>query len=353
GVTFDIAQTIYANLDTNNDGKIDSTTDADGDGIMASRDSDETIFGSPRKINSVGSYSLYFDGKNDYVDNANVISSGSATLMAFVKPDGANFNNTNQIIAGQSDFLIRLNHSNKTISAVVESITLTSTTSLTDDIWAHVAVTTKSGESILYINGIQEAVSGSGGITSDSNFRIGNATSNTNYFKGEMDEVRVFNTALTPEVLKRTIYQELDETNGFNRGKIIAAEISSTLGTHLVKYFKMDGFNGDILDDKTTPELDVVGAKMYNFKTINPQTAPLPYATKANGDWTNPTSWLHGDQWDIPSKHNNPDDASIIHIQHDIRLNGAYDTQGTVGIIVDANKTLSVTPDKGLYNSWY
>lgn len=353
GVTFDIAQTIYANLDANNDGKIDSTTDADGDGIMASRDSDETIFGSPRKINSVGSYSLYFDGRNDYVDNANVISSGSATLMAFVKPDGANFNNTNQIIAGQSDFLIRLNHSNKTISAVVEGITLTSTTSLTDGIWAHVAVTTKSGESILYINGVQEAVSGSGGITSNSNFRIGNATSNTNYFKGEMDEVRVFNTALAPEVLKRTVYQELDETNGFNRGKIIATEISSTLGTHLVKYFKMDGFNGDILDDKTTPELDVVGAKMYNFKTINPQTAPLPYATKANGDWTNPTSWLHGDQWDIPSKYNNPDDASIIHIQHDIRLNGAYDTQGTVGIIVDANKTLSVTPDKGLYNSWY
>src|SRR5690606_27938675 len=93
--------------------------------------------------------------------------------------------------------------------------------------------------------------------------------------------------------------------------------------------------------------------KMYNFKTINPQTAPLPYVTKADGDWTNPTSWLHVDQWDIPSKHNNPDCASIIHIQHDIRLNGAYDTQGTVGIIVDASKTLSVTSDKGLYNSWY
>src|SRR5690606_20195925 len=207
--------------------------------------------------------------------------------------------------------------------------------------------------SILYINGVQEASSVSGGITSNSNFRIGNATSNTNYFKGEMDEVRVFNTALAPEVLKRTVYQELDETNGFNNGKAIATEISSTLGTHLVKYFKMDGFNGDILDDKTTPGLDDVGAKMYNFKTINPQTAPLPYVTKADGDWTNPTSWLHGDQWDIPSKHNNPDGASIIHIQHDIRLNGAYDTQGTVGLVVESTKTLSVTSEQIHYNNWY
>ncbi|WP_157804982.1 LamG-like jellyroll fold domain-containing protein [Confluentibacter lentus] len=341
---------IYAHL-PNTGGVLDDITDADGDGIMASRDGDDTVFGSPRNLDA--SYSLYFDGRNDYVEDVNIIPSGDATLMAFIKTDGANTNGNNQIIAGQNDLYLRLNDATNTISAVVEGTTITSTNAITDGVWTHVAVTTQGGQTVLYINGVQEASDASGGITDASNFSIGKATSGTNYFKGEIDEVRVFNVALTSDELKRMVYQELDDLNGFNSGKIIPTNISASIGTNLVKYYKMDGYQDDILDDKKTGTLDVAGARMYNFKDIYFQRAPLPYETVADGDWTNTASWLNGSEWDIMSKQNNPQDATIIHIKHNIIMDGTYNTQGTVGIIVDAGNEFSITANKGLYNSFY
>ncbi|WP_052825738.1 LamG-like jellyroll fold domain-containing protein [Neotamlana nanhaiensis] len=344
---------IYAHL-TNTLGVLDDTTDLDGDGIVASRDSDDSVFGSPRDLND--SYSLSFDGRNDYVEDSNVISSGSATLMAFIKSNGANTNTNNQIIAGQNDFYIQLNSSDNTISAISEGITLTSSSSITTGIWTHITITTQSGgDVVLYINGNEEArdISGSGGITSASNFIIGSSATNNNYFKGEIDEVRVFNTALSETTLNRSIYQELDETNSFNSGKIVPADIAASFGSNLIKYYKMDAYQDDILDDKTTGTRDAVGAKMYNFKDIYFQRAPMPYETASNGNWTDSSSWLYGDQWDISTKQNNPDEASIIHIKHNITVNGSYITQGTSGLIIDSGNTLTIPNDKGFFNNWH
>ncbi|AXP81981.1 hypothetical protein CJ739_2916 [Mariniflexile rhizosphaerae] len=341
---------IYAHL-PNTAGVLDDTTDADGDGIMASRDGDDTVFGSPRNLDD--SYSLYFDGRNDYVEDTNLISSGDATLMAFIKSAGDNTNLNNRMVAGQDDFYLRINTDN-TVTAVADGVSLASTSTTSLGVWMHVAVTTTSGSTILYINGIEEASDTSGGITSTSNFTIGRASTNDNYFKGEIDEVRVFNTALAPNELKRMVYQELDDTNSFNRGKIIPIDISGSIGTNLVKYYKMDAYKDDILDDKKTGTIDqLTGAKMFNFKDIYFQRAPLPYETTADGDWTNTASWLHGSEWDITAKQDNPDDASIVHIKHNIQLDGTYNTQGTAGIIVETGKEFSIEADKGLYNSWY
>ncbi|MEP5338361.1 MAG: LamG-like jellyroll fold domain-containing protein [Algibacter sp.] len=346
-------QEIYATL-PNTLGILDSTTDADGDGIMASRDGDDTVFGSPRDLDD--SYSLYFDGRNDYVEDTNVIASGDATLMTFVKKEGTNTSGDDQIVAGQDDLYIIINDATNLISAIVEGVTLTSTTTLTDGIWAHIAVTTTSdsgGETILYINGVQEDSDASGGITDASNLTIGRASTSNNYFKGEIDEVRVFNAALTSDEISRMVYQELDDANSFNRGKIIPQDISATIGFNLVKYYKMDGYQDDILDDKKSASIDVSGAKVYNIKDIYFQRAPLPYETSSNGDWTNSAIWLYGSEWDITSKQDNPNDASIVHIKNNITLNGSYDTQGTVGIIVDSAREFTIEGDKGLYNSWY
>ncbi|MCF8272888.1 MAG: choice-of-anchor J domain-containing protein [Flavobacteriaceae bacterium] len=341
---------IYASLPHTN-GILDDTTDADGDGIVASRDGNDTVYGSPRNLDS--SYSLYFDGRNDYVEDSNLISSGDATLMAFIKSDGSNTNGDNQIVAGQNDFYIIINNATNIISAVVEGNVISATTPITNGIWTHITVTTKTGETILYINGIEVASDTSGGITDSSNFYIGRNSSDINYFKGEIDEVRVFDSALLDWEVLRMVYQELDDTNSFNRGKIIPLDICTTIGPSLVKYYKMDCYQDDILDDKKTPTVDIAGAKIYNVKNIYFQRAPLPYETILDGNWTDTTTWLYGNEWDIMSKQNNTNDASIIHIKNNVNLDGSYNTQGMVGLIVDSGKEFSIEENKGLYNSFY
>ncbi|MFH4965173.1 LamG-like jellyroll fold domain-containing protein [Gaetbulibacter sp. M235] len=340
---------IYASLPHTN-GVLDDTTDADGDGVMASRDGDDSVYGSPRNLDA--SYSLYFDGRNDYVEDGNLISSGEATLMVFIKSGGTNTNNNDRIIAGQDNLYLQVNSDN-TVTAVAEGVSLISTTILTDGIWTHVTVTTKSGETILYINGIQETSDTSGGITDSSNFFIGSSSSNNNYFKGEIDEVRVFNSALSIDDVKKMAYQELDESNSFNRGKIVPIDISGSIGSSLIKYYKMDSYQDDILDDKKTSSIDVAGAKIYNVKDIYFQRAPLPYQTISDGNWTDSATWLYGSEWDITSKQNNSDDTSIVHIKNNINLDGSYNTQGMVGLIVDSGKEFSIEGNKGLYNSFY
>lgn len=352
--TYDIHSTIYANLDTNNDGLIDDTADGDGDGVMGSRDGNDRVFGSPRDLNN--SYSLYFDGRNDYVEDENILNSDDATIMAFFKKDvGNNTQNNNQRIAGQNRFHIRINRANR-IVAVINGDRLFSDP-ISENIWTHVAVSTHSNKSVLYVNGVQVDSLDSGGVSNDtSKFRIGNNLSDNQFFKGQIDEVRVFNRALTTLEVKRMVYQELGETNtssNFNQGQVIPQEISSAISNSLIRYYKMNGYQDDILDDKKTnpSQLDtILGAKIYNVKNIYLQTAPLPYVTKANGDWTDTNTWLHGSVWDITSKGNNPEDASIVHIKHNLNVSK---TQGMVGLQVDPSQEFSIKDNSGLYNSWY
>ena len=169
-------------------------------------------------------------------------------------------------------------------------------------------------------------------------------------FKGEIEEVRVFNKALTDDELQKMVYQELDAVNSFNSGTVIPRDISPTICANLVRYYRMDVFKDDIIDDLTTPAIDVgSGAKMYNFKNIYPQTAPLPYETRADGDWSNVTTWLHGDVWDIASEATNKDWA-IVHVKNDLTTSQRHSTSG---LIVDVGKKLSIESSKELKNTWY
>jgi hypothetical protein len=169
-------------------------------------------------------------------------------------------------------------------------------------------------------------------------------------FRGEMDEVRVFNKALTDDEIQKMVYQELDDVKGFNSGVVIPRDISPTIGANLIQYYRMDVYKDDILDNLTTPAIDVLtGAKMYNIKNIYPQTAPMPYVTKADGDWSNASSWLHGTIWDIASEATNKDWA-IVQIKNNVTTSIRH---STAGLIIDATKKLSIKSSKELKNTWY
>ncbi|WP_046746061.1 LamG-like jellyroll fold domain-containing protein [Kordia zhangzhouensis] len=346
----DISGTIWAHLDTNHDGIIDGTLDVDHDGILDAFDSNTNYYGSPRNFED--KYTLFFDGRNDYVEDSNVINSGEATLMAFIRITGNNATNSTRTVIGQQNFNITVNTDN-TVSVSLNGVALiTSTSTVVNEIWTHIAATTSSGETTLFINGEESGSASLGLLTSDtSNFTIGKESEmDANYFAGEIDEVRVFNKALSNQELQRMVYQELDDVNSFDSGKIIPYNISTSLGTSLVKYYKMDAYKDDILDNKTTSTIDEnTGARIYNIKNIYPQTAPLPYETTADGNWTTLSTWLHGSVWDITNVTSNKD-WSIVHIKNNISTS---DTHKGIGLLINAGVKLEVTNNVELSNSWY
>ncbi len=370
GTTFDIVGTLYASLDANNDGLIDGTTDTDRDGILDNFDSNTAVFGSPRDLNR--KLHLYFDGRNDYIeeDNGTNIVNGlaEATMMAWVKLD-PNFSKDGAIM-GQSNFWMRINGSRRLRVEIQDqySILAAESTALFINKWTHVAAVFEGSNSLqkvkLFINGEKVASTNPTGIESvikttstNTKFRIGRNPSNSiisnttaELFKGEIDEVRVFNKALTDDELQKMVYQELNHINGFNRGVVIPRDISPTIGANLVRYYRMDVYKDDIIDNLTTPTVDVgSGAKMYNFKNIYPQTAPLPFETKADGDWSNVAVWLHGSVWDIASAATSKAWA-IVHLKNNVTTSNRH---STAGLIIDATKKLSIKTSKELKNTWY
>ncbi|WP_282148590.1 LamG-like jellyroll fold domain-containing protein [Algibacter lectus] len=343
---------IYAHLDTDNDGVIDGTTDTDGDGILDAFDTDNTVFGSPRDLSD--SHTLFFDGRNDYVEDANVINGWTnATLMAWIKIEpGAT---GDRVVVGQNSFNIMVTNAGR-LKVETNSINLEGDSALPENIWVHVGATYNSATSsfVIYVNGHPlKSTSVSGSLASDtSSFTIGRTpNTDTRYFEGEIDEVRLFNEALSETSFQRMVYQELSDTN-FNQGAIVPLNIdaANTFNTSLVRYFKMDTFKGDIVDDATTLTIDVgTGARLYNIKNIYFQTAPLPYETKAVGSWNSTNTWLHGDVWDIDAEATNQD-WSIVHVKHSLTTATRH---ATAGLIVDAAVELSIQSDVELNNSWY
>lgn len=345
--TKDIQTSLYGSLDANNDGKIDGSTDADRDGIVDTFDTNTAAIGSPRNLNR--KLELDFDGRNDYgQENVQILDNLSgASLMAWVDLNSAF--STDGVIIGQNKFQIRVT-SARNIEAVVNSTTLTySTVALNTSQWYHVGAVYGGGTLKLFLNGTMVAsVAASGNIISDgSKLTIGkDPSTNTKYFKGKLDELRVFNVALADAYFQRMVYQEIQNVSSQTRGKIVPVDVGVPF-TNVLRCFSMDGYKDDIIDDITTAAIDVTGMKIYNNKNIYVQQAPMPFVTERAGNFAtavnSPTNEVRG--LDIMDQ-----DWSIVQVKHDIT-----ETTNNVdlGMIVDAGVTVTMNNDTKIQNDWY
>ncbi len=97
--------------------------------------------------------------------------------------------------------------------------------------WYHVAVTNTSGTYRLYIDGL-EVISAAGGnpSTNNNNFLIGATGSSTNtpqdYFNGSLDELRVWNTALSVSQIREMMNQEIVIAGTNVRGAVLGTNVS-------------------------------------------------------------------------------------------------------------------------------
>jgi len=350
---FDLANELHAALDTDNDGIINGSTDVDRDGILDAFDTSTLVFGSPRDLNEP----LYieFDGRNDYIEVAQDLTQGlvGATIMAWVKPTDAS---QNPVIMGEENFIFSIINTNR-LRLNVNGTNFNSNSGITIPLntWTHVAAVFDGSNSLakIYMNGVlvgSLAVSGVINSTANNIFRIGRnpLPLGVNYFKGSIDEARVFNIALTTAQIQKMVYQEMF-INGSNlQGTIIPIDIPGLTAANLLRYFRMDTYKDDIADDLTTPAIDLgTGAKIFNVKTIRRQTAPMPFITKQSGNLATAVADVANGVLGTDATTN---DWSIVDVWHDINMTAS---DGDLGLIVRPGVTITVDNDSELKNDWY
>ena len=346
GISNDISNTLYASLDGNNDGIIDGNTDIDKDGILDSFDTNTAYFGSPRDLNR--KLLLEFDGRNDYAQSTAILGGlPSATLMSWINL--ANGYSADGFIVGQNNFQLKVS-SLRRLEATVNGTTVTFNTTLNTNQWYHVAVIYSAGSIKLYLNGLPVASQTlSGNIAADASvLTLGkNPTSNTNYFKGKIDEVRVFNIGLTDAQLQRMVYQEVRDNGAQVSGEVVPKNVGTLPFANLVRYYRMDVYKNDIIDDLSTPAIDLVGTKIFNHKVINGQQAPMPFLTERTGNFAtavdSPTKEIRG--MDIMDY-----DWSIVNVSHNITETS---NSTDLGLILNPGVTINMTNDNKLQNDWY
>lgn len=309
---------------------------------------------------------LYFDGVDDYLNGPKIIDKlHQVALMAWINSDVGN--STDMLIVGEGDncklwlqdgnkprFTIKLNGST--------AVTLNSN-AITLGEWYHITGRYIKGASAeLYVNGIliDSATLTNQPIDSTaSNFEVGRRPSVPyQYFKGAMDELRVFGdnnsngtVVIYPEHIQQMMCQEIVQSGVNVTGAVINKPFKTTTGinlpwTELMAYYPFSNIT-------TTTTTDASGngktLTLNNATQVMPQTAPLPYVTTANGAWTTSGTWVNGGVWNIDNTSVDNKHA-IVKISHDVTMSHQSEL---VGLIVDSNKTLTVNSDNLIKNNWY
>jgi hypothetical protein len=320
-------------------------------------------------INPPISATLSFDGLDDYVTgNGFVDDLDQVSIMAWVKID--NSATGTMTIVGE-DLSCRLFVENgNTIGFLTKTQGNASRSIISSEIntgeWHHVTgtFTSMTGRNELYIDGqlagFNAGTLASAGanieVTSDSNgaFEIGRRSSNLSnkeYFNGEIDEVRVFNKALSASQIQQMVFQEINDS-GNVRGSVINKDIidysnsNNVLWSSLLAYYPMSNIRGNDLIDFSQYTRTF---KLRNITSIPIQTAPMPFKTSADGDWSIENTWLYGDVWDIENALTNKD-WSIVHISNEVTSSNSHTN---LGLIIDNNQKLTINGDHEVDNSWY
>ena len=158
---------------------------------------------------------LDFDGTDDYINcgnNASLDITDVITLSVWLKWDGAvnGWNDYRVLIYGTDTY--RIFGGSVSAGKIHMSIwgsgetwinTPASTTRVDDGEWHHIVGTSDGTTLCLYVDGVLEASIESGTINNlIGNVYIGARATGTSGWNGKIDDVRIYNTALTPYYVK-------------------------------------------------------------------------------------------------------------------------------------------------------
>lgn len=244
--------------------------------------------------------------------------------------------------------------------------TIVSDVVIPEDEWHQVAVIYNGTTANLYIDGVLEKTETlSPPVNTSQSFFIAAAAKLTPeaFFHGNIDEVRVWNTALTVDQLRYIMNQEItDNSLNVGPGYFISRSVSPTKDeistipwSSLAGYYPMSTYTYTNTKDESGNGNQ--GA-LKNLKTVDWQTAPLPYISTQDGDWTSNSSWVNGDVQTIPGAAALADnsvtvDWNIVRIAHNITVDnsslpsGNNGNRSVLGLFIDSNE-LTLNGDNSL-----
>jgi len=167
-----------------------------------------TLLNGPTWTTGQYNSALSFDGTDDYVDlgTGNFNLTDSLTVSAWVNVSSANSGYATIIGRGQYlyPFWLQLDIENKIRFGIrtTSANYLTTDTRLNTGQWYHLAATYQNGERIIYINGQpskSDTLTGALYQKSGEKTLLGNTPNSTAYFNGTIDDVRIYNRALSAQ----------------------------------------------------------------------------------------------------------------------------------------------------------
>lgn len=274
---------------------------------------------------TVAARSLNLNGTDDVLEigNANNLPN-QFSLMFWLKSNGTDPNSSARTIAskfnGTSGYKIFLSNDNKINFNWTGGTTLTSNTILPNEEWHNIEFTYNGSKIYLYIDGVFDtSIATNAPINTNNTFAIGaeyrNESDIRNYFKGEIDEYRLWNTVLNTDQIRFIMNQEIVEDNSKTKGSIVPNSITKNeIGTldwsNLIAYYSMNSFIGTYINDDSNNNNR--GFLNINDGNIEFQTAPMPYVTIQNGSWNNPAVWENGAIQPLPYSRSITNPASTI-----------------------------------------
>jgi hypothetical protein len=310
-----------------------------------------------------------FDGVDDYLDSGKVLDLNSSfTVSAWIKSNAINqtilSKRNNPFTAGYD---LSINASGKaemswyngTKQSIISSVVMPM------EKWHHICVVYDNTTSIakLYIDGIEDASKTLTNVpvnpTQSFLIAAADGLAPTSFFNGTIDEVRVWDVALSDKQLRYVMNQEI-LSDGINiNGRVVPNtipknDISSIPWANLKAYYPMSTYTFTNAKDIS---INNYTAALRNLTTVNLQTAPLPYISLNDGLWQSASSWKNNIVQELPYSLSIVDDSqtidwNIVKTSHTIISEG---DKKVLGLYVDVGlgSILKATNDSKIEVSHY
>jgi hypothetical protein len=290
-----------------------------------------------------------FDGIDDNINFKNNfnLDNGNFSIEVWIKSNATNAN-TQTIISkhlspsSTDGYDLRL--VNNRISFNWNNNSIIANHAIDINRWYHIAVTFNGTDYKLYIDGIlDKTASGVNPTLNNIDYIVGAMSQNTdtpyNYYNGYADELRIWNTTLTVDQIRQMMNQEITNDGiGNVKGVIVPKNISGLSWSNLSGYYQMNrasDINNGYLVDKSGNSKN---GKLKGIYVPEPDTAPIPYTSGADGNWETDATWTNYPVWDVPYSIGIDGatiiDWNIVKTAHNITSNN---NKTVLGLLVNSN----------------